>query len=113
MNSGSHRGFTVVTIITLIFAPIFLHHHWVYTLASITSQTHTEKCVAHQPCPSSKTIVNVVVIPLPKDPPRGGGNHEDEYKAHDTHSQYGQYGPQDQYDHYDNGKRSLVAALAP
>ena len=76
MNSGSHRGFTVVTIITLIFAPIFLHHHWVYRLTSMTSETRTVPCVVHQPCPSRQTIVNVVYQPLPQDP-RGSGNHED------------------------------------
>jgi len=42
MNSGSHRGFTIVTIITLLFAPIFVHHHWAYRLVSWTSDTHTE-----------------------------------------------------------------------
>lgn len=73
MNSGSHRGFTVVTIITMIFAPIFLHHHWMYRLASVTSETHSVRCVVHEPCPASQTIVKIVVQPLP----RGAGNHED------------------------------------
>jgi hypothetical protein len=69
MNSGSHRGFTVVTIITLIFAPIFVHHHWAYSLVSWTSQSHTEQCVVHQPCPPFRVIVNEVKPPLPPDPP--------------------------------------------
>ena len=32
MHSGGHRGFTVVTIVTLFFAPIFAHHHWMWRL---------------------------------------------------------------------------------
>jgi hypothetical protein len=73
MNSGSHRGFTVVTIITLIFGPIFLHHNWVYRLKSITSETQTVACAVEKPCPESKLIVNVIFEPLP----RRAGNHED------------------------------------
>jgi hypothetical protein len=48
MNSGGHRGFTVVTIITLIFAPFFAHHQWVWRLVGETKQTHIEKCAVHQ-----------------------------------------------------------------
>jgi hypothetical protein len=73
MNSGSHRGFTVVTIITLIFGPIFLHHQWVYRLTSFTSETKSVQCVVNQPCPERRLIVNVVFQPLP----RRAGNHED------------------------------------
>lgn len=71
MSSGTSRGFTVVTIITMIFAPIFLHHQWVYSLASLTSETRSVPCVVNQPCPTSKLIVNVVFQPLPHDPWRG------------------------------------------
>jgi hypothetical protein len=71
MNSGGHRFFTVVTIITMIFGPVFLHHHWVYELTSITSDTHNVQCVVHEPCPKQKVIVNVVRPPLPADPPKG------------------------------------------
>jgi len=68
MNSGAHRGFTVVTIITLVFAPIFLHHHWAYQLVSWKSETHREQCVVQKPCPPFKVIVNEVKPPLPPDP---------------------------------------------
>jgi hypothetical protein len=71
MNSGSYRGFTVVTIITMIFAPIFVHHQWVYRLASVTSETRSVPCIVNQPCPSSKFIVNVVFQPIPHDPRLG------------------------------------------
>ena len=77
MNSGGHRFFTVVTIITLIFAPFFSHHHWFYRLTSITSETHSVPCVVTQPCPSSRLIVNVVYLPIPQDPRRVASNHED------------------------------------
>ena len=69
MNSGGHRGFTVVTIITLIFAPFFAHHQWVWRLVGETKETHIEKCVVHQPCPPSRVIVNIVKEPAPPSPP--------------------------------------------
>jgi len=68
MNSGSHRGFTVVTIITLVFAPVFEHHHWLDRLVSQTSETSVVACAAQKPCPAHQTIVNVVRPPLPADP---------------------------------------------
>ena len=72
MNSGGHRGFTVVTIITLIFAPFFAHHQWVWHLVGKTKETHVEKCVVHQPCPPHQVIVNIVKegsLPPPPPPP--------------------------------------------
>jgi hypothetical protein len=70
MNSGGHRGFTVVTVITLIFAPFFAHHHWVWRFVGKTKETHVEKCVVHQPCPPHRVIVNVERQgTLPPDPP--------------------------------------------
>ena len=72
MNSGGHRGFTVVTIITLIFAPIFTHHEWVYRLVGETKVTHVEQCAPQQPCPPTRTIVNIVREPIPVGNPGGG-----------------------------------------
>ncbi len=70
MNSGGHRGFTVVTVITLIFAPFFAHHHWVWRFIGETKQTHVEKCVVHQPCPPHRVVVNIDKQgSLPPDPP--------------------------------------------
>ena len=43
MNSGGHRGFTVVTIITLIFAPFFAHHQWVWRLVGKTKEERTSR----------------------------------------------------------------------
>lgn len=70
MNSGGHRFFTVVTIITLIFGPVFSHHKWVYQLLSQTSETQLVPCAVHKPCPAQKTIINSVYLPLPTDPPK-------------------------------------------
>ena len=70
MSSGGHRGFTVVTIMTLIFAPVFSHKHWIYQLVSQTTETKTVACVVHQPCPAHQTVVNIVRPDLPPDPPK-------------------------------------------
>jgi hypothetical protein len=69
MNSGGHRGFTVVTIITLIFAPFFVHHQWIWRLVGETRSTHVEKCVVGQPCPPFKVVVTTVQEPAPPAPP--------------------------------------------
>jgi hypothetical protein len=69
MNSGSHRGFTVVVIMTLIFAPIFKNHHWMYGAPTVKTETHVEQCAASAPCPALKTIVEIVKPELPQDPP--------------------------------------------
>jgi hypothetical protein len=75
MNSGGHRGFTVVTVITLVFAPFFSHHQWVWRFVGETKTTHVEQCAAAQPCPAQKTIVETVRQPVPPggvDPGNGG-----------------------------------------
>lgn len=71
MNSGGHRGFTVVTIIVLIFAPFFSHHKWMWRLIGQTKTTHLEQCAPKQPCPAQKVIVNIERLPIP-----GGGGHD-------------------------------------
>ena len=60
MNSGGIRGFTVVTILTLVLAPILSHGHSIWSLGSVTTESHTEACVVHQPCPANRIVVNVV-----------------------------------------------------
>ena len=74
MNSGGHRGFTVVTIVTLIFAPLFTHHEWVWRLVGETKVTHVEQCAPKQPCPPTRTIVNIVREPIPGGGSPGGGD---------------------------------------
>ena len=85
MNSGGHRGFTVVTIITLLFAPLFTHHEWVWKLVGETKVTQIQQCAPKQPCPRQKTIVNIVREPIPPGSGdqgdggdqggKGGGDH--------------------------------------
>ena len=65
MNSGSHRMFTTVTVITMVFAPFFTHNHWVNKLLRIERETHQEACVRHEPCPAHKTIVERVYLDQP------------------------------------------------
>ena len=86
MNSGGHRGFTVVTIITLMFAPFFTHHQWMWRFVGQTKETHIEQCAPSQPCPPHKVIVQVVRQPAPTDggDVGGGGNgdHGDKQGKH-------------------------------
>jgi hypothetical protein len=79
MNSGGHRGFTVVTVVTLVFAPVFSHHHWMWKLVGKSKETHLEKCVVRQPCPKRKRVVNIVTLPQPPAPapaPGKGKKHD-------------------------------------
>jgi hypothetical protein len=79
MNSGGHRGVTVVTVVTLIFAPVMKHHGWVWKLVGKTKESHIEKCVAGQPCPFHKRVVVVVHQPAPPGVnPRGGDERGDD-----------------------------------
>jgi len=74
MNSGSHRGFTTVTIVTMLFAPFLVKHHWAYRLVNVTTETHVEQCATPHPCPAFKTVVVKVKPPLPPDPPKQKGD---------------------------------------
>jgi hypothetical protein len=72
VHSGGHRGFTVVTIITLVFAPIFAHNHWMWKLVGKTKDVQIVQCIATQPCPSHTRTVNVVTLPgAPTPSPKG------------------------------------------
>jgi hypothetical protein len=70
MNSGGHRGFTVVTVVTLIFAPIFSHHDWMWKLMGTTEQTQIVQCAPKDPCPKKKQIVNIVTVGDAPSPPK-------------------------------------------
>jgi hypothetical protein len=64
-----------VTIVTLMFAPVFAHHHWMWRLVGKTQESHIEQCVAKQPCPKKKRIVNIVTVAqAPTPPPKGKGS---------------------------------------
>lgn len=74
MNSGGNRGFTVVTIIVLIFAPFFSHHEWMWRLVGQTRTTHIEQCAPMQPCPAHKVIVTIERQPIPRGGGQGGND---------------------------------------
>lgn len=74
MSSGGHRGFTVVTIITLIFVPFFTRHHWEWKLIGKTNETHVQACAPKEPCPQHRTIVNIVKQDPPAGTPQGGND---------------------------------------
>jgi hypothetical protein len=79
MNSGGHRGFTVVTLVTIILTPILVHGHWRYD-KTVKRESHVEQCVANHPCPKKVVIRTVVKPPLPPDPTR---KHKDKGDQHD------------------------------
>jgi hypothetical protein len=77
MNSGGHRGFTVVTIIVLVFAPFFAHHEWMWRLVGQRTETRVEQCAPKQPCPAHKLIVTVERQPVPSGGSQGGHDQGD------------------------------------
>jgi hypothetical protein len=80
VHSGGHRGFTIVT---LFFAPIFAHNHWMWKLVGQTKDVQVVQCVANTPCPSQTRTVNVVTLQdAPTPPPKGKG--KDKAKGSDA-----------------------------
>jgi hypothetical protein len=69
MNSGGHRGVTVVTVVTLVFAPVLKHNHFVWKLIGKSKETHVEQCVPHQPCPFHRREVKITTLPTPPGAP--------------------------------------------
>jgi hypothetical protein len=67
MQSAAHRGFTVVTVMTLVFTPVWQGHHWVEKLTGKYEETHIEQCQANDPCPAQKHITQKVVL-TPQQP---------------------------------------------
>lgn len=55
MSSASTRGFTVVTIVVLVFAPVLKQHGWGYKLVSRHQTTTTVACAAGGSCPATRT----------------------------------------------------------
>ena len=80
MQSAAHRGFTVVTVVTLFFTPVLKGHHWIEMLTGKSVESHVEQCESHH-CPAQQHIVQKVVLPAqpsddgsdqhgsPQDPP--------------------------------------------
>jgi len=65
MQSAATRGFTVVTVVTLIFTPVWKGHHWVDDLTGKTTETTVVKCQPKEPCPAHKHITKKVILPHP------------------------------------------------
>jgi hypothetical protein len=65
MHSAAHRSVTVVTLMTLIFTPMFKGHHWVNVLTGKTTETRIEQCKPGEPCPARKHITQKIVQPQP------------------------------------------------
>ena len=77
MNSGGRRGFTVVTVVTLIFAPIFSHQHWMWKLVGKTEQTQIVQCAPNTPCPKQKHVFTTTTVGEPTPPaPKGPHGHD-------------------------------------
>jgi hypothetical protein len=55
VKSAGTRGFTVVTIVVLVFAPVLKQHGWAYKLVSRHETTTTVACAAADPCPATRT----------------------------------------------------------
>jgi len=68
VHSGGFRGFTVVTVVTIMVAPVFRGHHWLLKLVGRSEQTYVRQCVPHERCPRHERIVNIVTVPDPTPP---------------------------------------------
>ena len=65
MQSAATRGFTVVTLVTLVFTPLWKGNPWVDVLTGKTTETTVVKCQPNGPCPAQKHITKTVVLPHP------------------------------------------------
>lgn len=65
MQSAAARNFTVVTIMTLVFTPVWKGNHWVNVLTGKKTETTVVECQPNDPCPAHKNITRNVVVPHP------------------------------------------------
>jgi hypothetical protein len=65
MQSAAARGFTVVTVMTLLFTPVWKAGHWVQVMTGKTKETSVMQCQANDPCPAQKHITRQVVVSHP------------------------------------------------
>jgi hypothetical protein len=81
VHSIHTKGVTVVTIVTLVFAPVFKGNHWVWHLIGKKVETTQVACQPNEPCPAEKTIVDKVYVPAPDGTTHylrdNGGNSQD------------------------------------
>jgi hypothetical protein len=65
MQSAATRGFTVVTLVTLVFTPLWKGNHWGDVLTGKRTETTVVTCQPNEPCPAQKHITKKVVLPHP------------------------------------------------
>jgi hypothetical protein len=65
LQSAATRGFTSVTIVTLLFTPLWRGHHWVDVLTGKTTETTVVTCQPNESCPAQKHITKKVALPRP------------------------------------------------
>jgi hypothetical protein len=65
MQSAATRGFTVVTLVTMVLTPLWKGNHWVDVLTGKTTETTVVTCQPNEPCPAQKHITKKVVSPHP------------------------------------------------
>jgi hypothetical protein len=63
MHSAAHRGVTVVTVVTLLYASVLRHHHWIRVLVGRKQTTVRVVCKPSQPCPAQLRRVKTVAVP--------------------------------------------------
>jgi hypothetical protein len=63
MHSAAHRGVTVVTVVTLLYASVLKHHHWVRVLVGRKQTTVRVVCKPAQPCPAQLRRVKTAAAP--------------------------------------------------
>jgi hypothetical protein len=67
MRSTGHRSATVVTVVTLVFAPALKGGHWVWRLLGSSTTTTTVVCPDTGGCPAQQKVVERVYLP-PAEP---------------------------------------------
>ena len=65
MQSAAKRGFTVVTLVTMVLTPLWKGNHWVDVLTGKTTETTVVTCQPNEQCPAQKHITKKVVLPHP------------------------------------------------
>ena len=78
--SGAHRGVTVITIVTIIFTPVWRHGDVHLKKTGKEKTETTVECRPHAPCPKRIRIVQAVikppvVVPAVHQPTQPKGKH--------------------------------------
>jgi hypothetical protein len=60
LQSIAHRSVTVVTVMTLIFAPVLKNNHWTDKLVDKDKTTDVVACDPGQPCPAKQHVLEKV-----------------------------------------------------